>query len=46
MDSELLHMAKRFSHSEDIARAPGNTGEYTLQESVEYTSINMPTSCQ
>ena len=32
-DSELLDMAKRFWHSEDIARVPGNFGEYTLQES-------------
>ena len=36
-DSELLDMAKRFWHSEDIARVPGNSGEYTLQESVGYT---------
>ena len=35
-DSEFLDMAKRFWHSEDISRAPGNY-DYTLQELVEYT---------
>ena len=34
-DSELLDMAKKLWHSGDISRVRGNSGEYTLQESVE-----------
>ena len=29
-DSELLYMAKKFWHSEDIVRIPGKPGDYTL----------------
>ena len=39
-DSELLAMAKRVWHSDDISRATGNSGEYTLHRLRE--TVNTP----